>query len=318
MESQEAATPGTGAVLPSPGAQLRQARERRGESVGEVAFALKLNPRQITALESDDFAALPGMPFVRGFLRNYARYLGLDPVPLLDAVHRLAGDAAVDLSPIKNAEGELPVGAGPRMGAIPFGWIALLLALLVFAGWYFDGFRTESASVERTLETPALSGVNPEPVAVPAPSVAPEPLPPAEEAQPNAAAAGAAPPPAPAEVPVAPAITVPAAAPAPLEAPPAGVAAEASAAPVAPVQPAAGSGQLAFRFAGESWIEVRDASGAIVYSGVNRAGSIRSVQGRAPFALVIGNAASVSLEFNGKPVDLAAHTKVSVARLTVQ
>ena len=76
--------------------------------------------------------------------------------------------------------------------------------------------------------------------------------------------------------------------------------------------------QLAFRFGGESWVEVRDAQGAIVYSGVNRAGSTRMVQGTPPFALVVGNAASVSLEFNGKPVDLVAHTKVSVARLTVQ
>ena len=76
--------------------------------------------------------------------------------------------------------------------------------------------------------------------------------------------------------------------------------------------------QLAFRFGAESWIEVRDASGAIIYSGVNRAGSTRMVQGRPPFALVIGNAANVSLEFEGKPVELAAHTKVSVARLTVQ
>ena len=50
-------------ALPSPGAQLRQARELRGESVGEVAFALKLSPRQVVALESDDFVALPGMPF---------------------------------------------------------------------------------------------------------------------------------------------------------------------------------------------------------------------------------------------------------------
>ncbi|WP_287367560.1 helix-turn-helix transcriptional regulator, partial [Thauera sp.] len=60
----------------SPGAVLRAAREARGESVSEVAFALKLNPRQIAALEADNFSALPGMAFVRGFLRNYARYLG--------------------------------------------------------------------------------------------------------------------------------------------------------------------------------------------------------------------------------------------------
>ena len=62
----------------SPGARLRRAREARGESVHEAAFAIKLSPRQIEALENDDFAALPGMAFVRGFARNYARYLGLD------------------------------------------------------------------------------------------------------------------------------------------------------------------------------------------------------------------------------------------------
>ena len=53
---------------------LRVAREARGESVHEVAFAIKLSPRQVEALEKDDFAALPGMAFVRGFARNYARY----------------------------------------------------------------------------------------------------------------------------------------------------------------------------------------------------------------------------------------------------
>ena len=47
----------------SPGAQLRHAREARGESVHEVAFALKLSPRQVDALERDDFDALPGMAF---------------------------------------------------------------------------------------------------------------------------------------------------------------------------------------------------------------------------------------------------------------
>ena len=102
----------------SPGAVLRAAREARGESVSEVAFALKLNPRQIAALEADNFSALPGMAFVRGFLRNYARYLGLDPAPLLAGVERLAGQGDVDLSPIRNADGELPIGgSAPKLGA---------------------------------------------------------------------------------------------------------------------------------------------------------------------------------------------------------
>ncbi|MBP8924008.1 MAG: helix-turn-helix domain-containing protein, partial [Thauera sp.] len=98
------------AVPSSPGAQLRRAREARGESVHEVAFALKLSPRQVDALERDDFDALPGMAFLRGFMRNYARYVGLDATPLLDAVQRMAGQGSPDLSPIRNADGDLPSG----------------------------------------------------------------------------------------------------------------------------------------------------------------------------------------------------------------
>ena len=48
------------------------------------------------------------------------------------------------------------------------------------------------------------------------------------------------------------------------------------------------------KFAADSWVEVRDASGTILHSGTNRAGSTRSVQGTAPFTLVVGNAANVT------------------------
>ena len=47
------------------------------------------------------------------------------------------------------------------------------------------------------------------------------------------------------------------------------------------------------------------------------AGSTRIVQGEPPFALIVGNSAQVSLEFDGKPINLATHTKGSVARLTL-
>ena len=314
-------------ALPSPGAQLREARELRGESVGEVAFALKLSPRQVVALESDDFAVLPGMPFVRGFLRNYARYLALDPAPLLEGVQHLAGETAVDLSPIKNAEGELPSGRGQRLGPAPVGWIVLLLSLLVLAGWYFDWFRTEPQRIESTLDTPLMDSEPVEPtVAVPMPGAelasdddTAQSLVVEDAAVAGASAAGAAtsaamePLPQDAQLPVA------SEAPTPMvEATTAVNDSPVAAAAEEVRKPAGAERQLAFRFGAESWVEVRDASGSVVYAGVNRAGSTRMVQGRPPFALVIGNAANVSLEFEGKPVELAAHTKVSVARLTVQ
>ena len=79
--------------------------------------------------------------------------------------------------------------------------------------------------------------------------------------------------------------------------------------------------RLAFACAGEGApddLPNRYASGTILHSGTNRAGSSRSVQGTAPFTLVVGNAANVSLEQDGKPVDLAAHVRGTVARLTLR
>lgn len=63
---------------------LREARETRGLALKEVQADIRINARFLEALESGEYAALPTPAHVRGFLRNYARYLGLDPQPLLD------------------------------------------------------------------------------------------------------------------------------------------------------------------------------------------------------------------------------------------
>lgn len=313
-------------AVPSPGAQLRRAREARGEAVAEVAFALKLNPRQIDALERDDFAALPGMAFVRGFLRNYARYLGLDAAPLLDGVQRLAGSAAPDLSPIRNADGDLPSHGGRRRGAFPAGMLVLVLVLMVAAGWYFDGFRTEP--VEPAESTPAAL------LAVPAGAIESDDSGPAPAAGAALVADSPLQPEPPARADAAPGAEIPVKAGAlaaaeggepPTSAalvPPARVTEDGSGAgspsPAAPEPQAGGSGgRLVLRFGTDSWVEVRDAAGAILHSGLNRAGTARTVQGAPPFALVVGNAAGVAVEFDGRTVDLAAHARGSVARLTL-
>jgi cytoskeleton protein RodZ len=68
----------------------------------------------------------------------------------------------------------------------------------------------------------------------------------------------------------------------------------------------------------EAWLEVKDSSGRMLISSLNRAGSERSVRARPPVEIVIGNPANVTLTWNAKPVDLAPHTKGGVARLTLQ
>ena len=67
-----------------PGPVLAAKREELRWSLEEAAERLKLTPRQVVALESNDFDALPGMSSVRGFVRSYAKLMGLNPEPLLE------------------------------------------------------------------------------------------------------------------------------------------------------------------------------------------------------------------------------------------
>ncbi len=78
MVEEQASAPSEGA-----GAKLRRERESQGLSMFDVARALRLSEKQIAALELDDYSKLPGRTFVRGFIRNYARLVQLDPEPLM-------------------------------------------------------------------------------------------------------------------------------------------------------------------------------------------------------------------------------------------
>lgn len=70
---------------------LREARENKGLSLEDVQSKIRVNARYLAALESGQYSALPTPVHVRGFLRNYARFLGLDPQPLLDRYQTVQG-----------------------------------------------------------------------------------------------------------------------------------------------------------------------------------------------------------------------------------
>ncbi len=69
-----------------PGNQLATYRHAQGRSIEEIANLLKLTPRQILALEADDYALWPALATVRGFIRAYAKILKVDPAPLIAMV----------------------------------------------------------------------------------------------------------------------------------------------------------------------------------------------------------------------------------------
>ncbi|MDE2118655.1 MAG: helix-turn-helix domain-containing protein, partial [Betaproteobacteria bacterium] len=168
--------PGSIAAQPaSVGAVLREARTRLGLGVADVANRLKFAPRQIEALEADDFARLPEITFVRGFVRSYARLLQLDPAPLLDA---LPG-AVVQAAPaIANTLAEVPFPDVYSARKPNILWLAAALAVaaaLALFAWLHGNApgapKAPKAPKASHVETPAPAAALPAP-AVPDTEVA--------------------------------------------------------------------------------------------------------------------------------------------------
>lgn len=155
------------------GTALRSARESLGMDVDDAARKLCLSPRQLSALESDDFAALPSPAFTRGFIRNYARLLNLDPNPLLEHYREILPQqpevAAISLQtegiPIQIKEGK--------------SWILYLLAsILIGVGggaWmaYMEWSERQAVAVEKPLAAKPVVAATvptlPQPVPEPTP-----------------------------------------------------------------------------------------------------------------------------------------------------
>ena len=144
----------------SVGAALRQARERLGLGVADVANRLKFAPRQIEALEADDFARLPEIAFVRGFVRSYAKLLQLDPAPLLAALPQAPVQPALS---VEAAAMEVPfpnVYAARRPNII---WLAAGLAVAAALGLFVWLHDRAPVVPQVTVETLALPDVVPQP-----------------------------------------------------------------------------------------------------------------------------------------------------------
>ncbi|MCE1242542.1 helix-turn-helix domain-containing protein [Oryzomicrobium sp.] len=314
----------------SVGQYLRAAREQRGVSVGEVASLLKLSVRQVEAIEADDWQRLPGQTFARGFLRNYARLLQLDGDMLLAHLEASLAPEPVKIELARTASGELPrPGSARRRDMV----VALGAAgmVVVALGIYFllpDNFWEDT--VEPLLVStpaPAVEEKAPEAEPQPEPPQAAAPAVPADAVagDVNAAAVSAAP--ATAETPAAAPAPISASAPAApvADKPAAAVAAPPAAQPAPAPVPAAqgaitppGQGKLSFEFAKPSWVEVKDKSGQILLSQLQPAGSQKELAGTPPFSLVVGNASTVKVFYNGKPVALTPNGASDVARLSVQ
>jgi len=113
---------------PSVGNSLREAREQLGMSVNDVANRIKFAPRQIEALEADDYVRLPEAAFVRGFVRSYARLLELDATALLASLPTSHVSTA-SAQPVKSVDIPMPTAFTARKHNVIWLAAALVVAL---------------------------------------------------------------------------------------------------------------------------------------------------------------------------------------------
>ncbi|MFM9967842.1 MAG: helix-turn-helix domain-containing protein, partial [Burkholderiales bacterium] len=249
---------------------------------------------QIAALENDDFAKLPSSTFVKGMIRGYAKIVGTPATPILQAFEKrhMPDPVTVDL---RATRVPFPDGKG-RPNRIYF-WLcmAIILAVVVvifewvieIPGANWGEQRSQATEIAATVPAVPQSVQTGDSVEIAAPKV--------ELTEPKVDVLQ--------EVAKAQLISV---------APIVGIAGSESSG-----TSARGQASLRFDFRKDAWVEVKDREGRTLTAQINPAGTRAVIEGAPPFALVIGNASNVLLLYGEKSIDLVPHTKVDVARLTL-
>lgn len=111
------------------GDTLRDARRRIGCTLADAAADTRVRESYLAAIEQEDFAGLGGDVYVKGFIASYARYLRLDPAPLLDAYRTHAETPVEGRGNARPGVGAIPGGGFSRER--PAGAAVLLVLLLV-------------------------------------------------------------------------------------------------------------------------------------------------------------------------------------------
>jgi cytoskeleton protein RodZ len=286
MTNEAPAEPRSAPTL-SAGAMLREARKAQGLHLAAIAASIKVAPQKLEALENDRFDALPDATFTRALAQAMCRVLKMDPQPVLARLPQ-GGSHRLDRleGGLNQAYREHAGHAEPRDWSLlrsPAVWGPALLvigaALLLLVP--FDALRTRRAA-------PAA-----EEGAAPAP---------------QAAASTAAP---------AASVVIDTASTAAKQAEPAASTPIEVTAASAPTQ-AGPAGLLVVRAIGETWVDVKDATGKSLLFRTLHAGESIALDGTPPLRVRIGNAKGTQLVFRGEAIDPAATTRDNIARLELK
>lgn len=308
--------------MPSAGRKLREARLNAGMHLAELSVTLKVPVRELEALEADVWDVAKGPVFYRGLASSVCRHLKADPTEIL----ALLPPATGQLEPVRDGLG---AGVTPRqfsLGNDPLAksstrkvvWIAALMVVLIAAllwlpgpkQWsWLDTLKASLASDVAFVDSTRLDGVTPNSVqdALDNGLTTTDVAIPLIEAPSEGVAADVTPALAAAETLAD-------------SSPDASLAASRAVNSQADSNPQSSTAgpEWVFSASDDSWLEVRNAQQAIVWSGIVKSGEAVRIQSPLPVSVVVGRAQAMAVSFRGEPFDLKPHTKVAVARFEVK
>ncbi len=255
------------------GETLRRERLRRNLELGQISEDLKISSRMLAAIEDEQFDRLPGGVFSRSFVRQYARYLGLDEEAIAERVEQVLEPVPEEFryaEPVQPPDA-VPIQVPPvhnweTVGGRSLSWKSpltalgmVVVAMLGCAGVYAWWSRARRPVAAHEQSAPAIAAVHPAAV----PESTPAPMPAASTSVPETA----------------------------------------SAAPLMPQPVPNPNAAVRVQLTAEEpvWISVKS-DGRYLFSGVLETNQSRVVDANATVLLLIGNAGGVTILLNGKPI----------------
>jgi len=147
------------------GGRLRQARERRGISLRQIAASTKISPAALEALERNDISKLPGGIFSRAFVKSYAVEVGLDPDEtvrqFVERFHQETVAPSTEAIAAAIPEHERTFEAQKRKAARALGIVAIAVPVLAVAAYVVLRFRSHPSPPPQPAPPPSTQAVAP-------------------------------------------------------------------------------------------------------------------------------------------------------------
>lgn len=281
-----------------PGQLLRNAREQLGWTREQVASRIHLRLTLIAAIESDTYDKHTSHTFIRGYLRTYAKLVGIPEETILAAYDKLGLTPPDNIDMQSFSRRSRQQANDSRLKVVT--WLVILVLIALSVAWWWQSTARRSAGDEALAATEMGATSNTPSATVPPAVDVADPV-------------------------VAPATSAAAATTLPVDASSAVATTAVATSAATATQPAADIAasepakvpQLKMSFTADCWLDVKDAKGKTLFSGLKKANDELVLEGPEPLKFIIGAPMAVNIEYQGKSIDMSRYNNGRTARLSL-